>query len=135
MFRETSGIASCAGAAEWGDQLSLQFSREMTRPFGTNPDSGVGRGATTIGMDQLQSRASYASNRSNKRWLQLGNSLSNGGCTRSGLERRAHLTEMRALIRDLRLVIDVQVAGELDDPCHKRNDSEHRRPVSRAAAA
>ena len=98
------------------------------------PDLDVGRRATTIEMDEPQPRASYGCNRSNERWLQLGNGLSGDGRARSNLKRSAHLAKMRELTRDLRLVTDVQMAGELDPPCHEGNNGEHRRPMSQAAA-
>lgn len=97
------------------------------------PDSGAGRGATSIGMNELQPGARLGSNRSEERRLQLGDGVDDGRGARARLERRADLTEMGSLARKLRVVTDVQMAHHFDAPCKQRKHGEHRRPISQAA--
>ena len=95
--------------------------------------SGAWGRATTIGICELQPREGRGCNSSNQQRLELWNDQRGGRRASASLKRRAHLTKVRALRRKLRFVIDVQVARELDDPCHQRHNGEQHCPISRAA--
>lgn len=100
----------------------------------TAPDSGVRRGATTVGMSELQPRPRYGNTGVGWFGLQSGKSGRDRDRARPCLEAGANFTEVRGLAGNLGLLFDVQVSGVLHAPAHQRKHSDERRPDFQAAA-